>query len=399
MFFPIGDDNPRRKFPLMTAVLVTVNVAVYVLLQLPLDDDAGNAFVMKWGFDAREPFSVQVLTSMFMHGGLMHLIGNMWVFAIVGDNVEDKLGRVKYLAFYLLAGAVATWAYGFFCHLAGPVAEVQRLYGRPWPPAVGASGAIYGVMGAYLVLFPWARIRTVVFWMVVQIPAIVFMGLMIAADVFSTLSTMGPAAGGVAKAAHAGGGVFGIVAMLLFKRSLGGAAEGDAWEVHTGYAKRLRAGADPYPLAPDGSSPHDPAAPGGPVWSAASGLDAGRGIAQSITDLVVQGRVREAIDVYPSYLQIGGDPPLHPDVQITIAHEYYRQGLPKLAIPAYLRYVQADRNGVHVPDAALRLGALYAQALNDPDSAIPWYEDAAERHPDPKLRDYARAELRRLGAG
>ncbi len=191
MFFPIGDDNPRRKFPAMTAALVTVNVAVYVLFQLPLDEAAGTAFVMKWGFDAREPFSVQVLTSMFMHGGLMHLVGNMWVLAIVGDNVEDKLGRLKYLGFYLLAGAVATWAYGFFCHVAGPVAQVQKLYDRPWPPAVGASGAIYGVMGAYLVLFPWARVRTVVFWMIVRIPAIAFISYRPTPNQGGTMSNIG----------------------------------------------------------------------------------------------------------------------------------------------------------------------------------------------------------------
>jgi hypothetical protein len=300
--------------------------------------------------------------------------------------------------FYLAAGAIATWAYGMFCGFGGPIPEMLERFGRPYPPAVGASGAIYGVMGAYLIFFPWARIRTVVFWMVVRIPAIVFLGLMIAADVISTASTWGPGTGGVAKAAHAGGGVFGIVAAFLARRALGGGGEGDAWEVQTGFAKRLRPGADPFPLAPSTGAPGAAAAPGGPVWSLGSGLEAQNGVAAEITELVVSGRVRAAIDLYPVYVQRGASPPLHPDVQITIAHEYYRQGLPKMAVPAYLKYVELDRDGVHAADAALRLGALYSQALNDGPSAIPWYALASEHHADPRLRDYAKNELRRLGA-
>jgi len=225
MFFPIGDENPRRSFPLVTALLVTVNAAVFVLFQMTLDEQASQEFVLKWGYDARYPVSLQLFTSMFLHGGFMHLLGNMWVLAIVGDNVEDRLGKIGFLVFYLVAGAAAGLCYAFFAHLKGPDPRVLEEYGRPYAPALGASGAVYGVMGTYLVFFPWAKMKTVVFWMIVRIPAALFFGLMILLDVFQTISSMGPAVGGVATAAHAGGGVFGVVAALALKPVVGGGGE------------------------------------------------------------------------------------------------------------------------------------------------------------------------------
>jgi membrane associated rhomboid family serine protease len=396
MFFPLGDENPRRSFPVVTSVLITLNAAVFVLFQMTLSPQESDAFTMQWGFDPRHMMSVQVLTSMFLHGGFMHLIGNMWVLAIVGDNVEDRLGRIGFLVFYLVAGAVATWTYGALAIHKGPIPEAIAAFGRPYPSAIGASGAIYGVMGMYMVFFPHAKMRTLVFWMIMRIPAFVFFGLMILMDVMTTTATMGPGSGGVATAAHAGGGVFGVLAAFALKRPMGGSQEGTAWEVAVGWANSLRPGADPFPLAP--TDVNDPAPPGGPVWSLASGMGERGALAARIESLVRQGRVREAIDVYPGYDAMGAQPPLTPEVQITIAHEYYRQGLPRQAVPAYRRYLDLDAEGAHAPEAALRLGALYAQALDDADSAVPWYRKAAQTHPDPKLRAYAMAELQRLGA-
>ncbi len=141
--FPIGDDNSaRRSFPVVTSVLIAINVAVF-LLEL----SAGDAFIEKWAFVPvrfnSEPMAnaATVISAMFMHGGWLHLGGNMLYLWIFGDNVEDRLGPVRFTIFYFLAGIAATFAQ-FMVNPGSPI------------PNVGASGAIAGVLGAYLLMFP-----------------------------------------------------------------------------------------------------------------------------------------------------------------------------------------------------------------------------------------------------
>ncbi|MCG3135168.1 MAG: hypothetical protein HMLKMBBP_02674 [Planctomycetes bacterium] len=403
----IGDDNPRRKAPVITLLLIAANVFVYAFVQ-PHEPGAAQDFVFRWGFDPEQPWSARVLTSMFMHGGLFHLLSNMWVLWLVGDNVEEKFGRFRYLFLYLLAGAAAAWTFGWLSVREGPNAEFLEKYGIPYVPAVGASGAIYGAMGMYVVLFPWARFRTLFWFTVIPIPAFVYLGLLIAIDVWHTVSTMGPSAGGVAKAAHAGGAVFGILAALVLKRAVGGGGEGDAWDVAVGFASTKRRDG---PSAPRARRADDLATPGGLGREIAADDDpdlppdpeteqrrARGALAAQIGELARSGRARQAIDLYEAWLAAGATPPLDPEVVIGVAHEFYNQGLPKKAIEAYARYLEADRNGPHAPEAALRLGVLYAKVRNDTEAAIEWFEEAAETHGDPRMREYAKSELRRLGA-
>jgi membrane associated rhomboid family serine protease len=387
MFIPLGDDNPRRRFPLVTTTLVAANVLVYLFLQMPLDADAGQAFVLRWGFDAADPFSVQAFTSMFLHGDLLHLLGNMWVFWILGDNVEEKFGRARFLFLYLLAGFVATATYWGLSVSKGPDPEMIELIGRGYPPALGASGAIYGVLGMYLVLFPWARIRTILFFQIIGVPAIVFLGLMIAADVYRTLSVMGPAVGGVATAAHAGGGVFGILAALVLKRAVGGGGEGSAWEVRTGFAKHVAPG-EPAERQDLDVVPDEELA-------AQTGSRAAE-LAEAIELFVTAGQPKKALELYPEYLRNGGVPALAPDAELGIADEYFRQGLARFAIPSYERFLRTS--GIHPrsADAALRIAELYAQNLRDYPNARRWYLRAAETHPEAEGRTYAWEQANRL---
>lgn len=230
--FPIRDHNPSVRTPYVTWALMAVNVVVFLLYYPAISGDEAQLlrFYDTWGLVPRDVLqggtSQTILTSMFLHGGWMHLLGNMLFLYIFGDNLEDMMGRFAFLLFYLASGAVAAaWQI-----LADPGSSV---------PMVGASGAIAGVMGGYLLMFPRARIDVlvilVVFVKVFTIPAWLMLGLWFGLQLVSGLS-MDLVGGGVAYWAHAGGFVAGVVLTLpLF----------------------LRRGAAGYWAASSGKPPHD----------------------------------------------------------------------------------------------------------------------------------------------
>lgn len=213
---PLRDLNPTRTRPYLTWALIGVNVVVWlyeVLLGsgLPL-------FVQRWGvipyYLTQEPSLgswLTPLTSMFMHGGWMHLIGNMWFLHIFGDNIEDELGRGRFLLFYLLSGLGAV-ALQVAIDPASPV------------PMVGASGAIAGVLGGYMMLHPRARVVTlvpiVIFVQLVELPAWVFLFVWFGLQMLQAFTSLGVATqtGGVAFFAHIGGFVIGLLLVKLLRR-------------------------------------------------------------------------------------------------------------------------------------------------------------------------------------
>lgn len=219
MVFPIGDDDSalRGRHHVTTLLLIVVNVLVF-FLQLAQGDV--ERFFMQWAVIPAEyarqtdlpptnplPFWSTVLTSMFMHGGWMHLLGNMLYLWIFGDNVEDAMGRVRYLVFYLLCGVAASLAH-IFTDLDSTI------------PSVGASGAISGVLAAYLVLYPRQRVRVFLLRGITDLPATVVIGFWI---VFQFVNGLGQLArteqtGGVAYTAHIGGFLAGLVLVWLFRQ-------------------------------------------------------------------------------------------------------------------------------------------------------------------------------------
>lgn len=211
---PIGDELPSRRVPLVTGGLIAVNVVVF-FLELSLGQDVDRFFMM-WGAvpafitnPAHYPWaSLTLLTSMFLHGGWMHLLGNMLYLWIFGDNVEDALGRLGYLLFYLAAGVMA----GLAQVMVAPSSTV---------PGVGASGAIAGVLAVYLVLYPIAPVRVLVpgFYMmrIVRLPALLVLGFWFVIQLFNGALSLGAATmatGGVAWFAHIGGFLTGLVVGL-----------------------------------------------------------------------------------------------------------------------------------------------------------------------------------------
>ncbi|MGR3321455.1 MAG: rhomboid family intramembrane serine protease [Pseudooceanicola sp.] len=225
--FPLRDHNPSGRTPYVTYMLIVANVAVF-LLGLPQQGslEAINAFYGQW---AMTPARVSTgdgfhtfLTSMFLHGGFMHIAGNMLFLWIFGDNLEDEMGHLRYLVFYILSGLGA----GAVHYVSAPYSPV---------PVVGASGAIAGVMGGYLLLFPKAKVDIlfifIVFFKIFPVRAWLMLGLWFGLQLFNGVGA-DPMGGGVAYWAHAGGFVIGILlTMPLFLR-LGGPAFWDRTQGH-----------------------------------------------------------------------------------------------------------------------------------------------------------------------
>jgi membrane associated rhomboid family serine protease len=237
MVFPIRDDNTgRTRTPYVTYALIALNVFVFVFFQglgandrftyafstIPQEirtgqDVAGNVPVELGGERGTIPLQptpiavyFTLITAMFMHGGLMHLLGNMWFLWIFGDNVEDDLSHGRYLVFYLLTGVLASLAH---------VVSTFVLGDNPYIPSLGASGAISGVMGGYLVLHPRRRVTVILLRMLTDVPGYVAVGLWFAFQLISAFGVIGQgpqAGGGVAFMAHVGGFVAGVVLVKLF---------------------------------------------------------------------------------------------------------------------------------------------------------------------------------------
>lgn len=205
--FPIRDHNPSGQTPYVTIALIAINVLVF-LSYVSLDDWDLQRFIMTWGLvPARFASGAgleTLFTSMFLHGGWLHLGGNMLFLWIYGDNLEEEMGHLGFLIFYLACGAAA----GLAQALPDPGSPI---------PMVGASGAIAGVMGGYLLLFPRARVDVlfifIIFFRIIAIPAWVVLGLWLAIQIFSGVSTPSDV-GGVAYWAHVGGFVAGLVLTL-----------------------------------------------------------------------------------------------------------------------------------------------------------------------------------------
>jgi len=209
---PLRDVIPSRTTPYVTVALIALNAFVFVY-QFMLGD-AVERFVFSFGLIPAEFSWVTVFTSMFLHGGFLHFGGNMLYLWIFGDNVEDRMGHGRFLAFYLLCGVAAA--------LAQTVSAPDSTL-----PMVGASGAIAGVMGAYFVLYPHSRIVTLLpiffFIQIVEIPAVFFLGFWFILQLLSGVgsiaaATAGEPAGGIAFWAHAAGFVAGLTGVLLFRR-------------------------------------------------------------------------------------------------------------------------------------------------------------------------------------
>jgi membrane associated rhomboid family serine protease len=244
MVFPLYDDNSDRTItPVVNYAIIAINILVFVFLQglgsnqqftyafstVPLEiltghdvvtqtqvmlDPVSGQRILVPGL-GETPFSVYLtlLTSMFMHGGIAHIAGNMLFLWIFGDNIEDRLGHVRYLIFYLVCGILASLAHVFITAALAGGDESSLIV-----PSLGASGAISGVLGGYILLHPTRRVTVLLFRFLTDVPAYVAIGIWFAFQLISGLGMLGGGSqsGGVAYAAHVGGFVAGLVLIKLF---------------------------------------------------------------------------------------------------------------------------------------------------------------------------------------
>lgn len=214
---PLRDINPTARFPLVTILLIAANCAVFAY-QLSMGREAEKAFLSSYAFVPEQLFASApakkhaaletLITSLFLHGGILHIAGNMLYLWIFGNNIEDAMTRIRFVIFYLACGVAATYSHA----LMNPASET---------PLIGASGAISGVLGAYLLLYPRAKVVTLVFLgffvRTATVPAMVVLGFWFVFQFLSAL-VMSTTGGGVAWAAHIGGFIAGIALVGLFKR-------------------------------------------------------------------------------------------------------------------------------------------------------------------------------------
>ncbi|HMK18000.1 MAG TPA: rhomboid family intramembrane serine protease [Chitinophagaceae bacterium] len=218
---PIGDDDSDRRFaPLINYALIAINVLVFVFLQgmggnekftyafstVPAEILTGKDIATGVLEPTPVPVYFTLITSMFMHGGWAHLLGNMLFLWVFGDNIENRIGHIRYLIFYLVCGIIASLSHVF-------VSGSDSLI-----PSLGASGAISGVLGGYLLLFPSRRVRVIMGRGITTVPAFVALGIWIVFQIISQLGVLGgdQGGGGVAYAAHIGGFVAGLALIKLF---------------------------------------------------------------------------------------------------------------------------------------------------------------------------------------
>lgn len=237
--FPIGDENAGTIIkPYVNWALIGMCIAVFIY-EYVLPARQLDAFIFQFGAVPADISRFQdlytLLTSMFLHGGLMHLLGNMLFLFIFGDNIEDAMGHIPYLLFYLLTGFAAA--------IAQVLLDVNSTI-----PMIGASGAISGVMGAYIVLFPHGKVRTIIlfgfFGQIVLVPAWIMIGIWFALQLFSGFSSLGVGGdvGGVAFWAHIGGFIAGAVLVWIF-RNKDAVARQNAVRAQHGSWQRTPAGA------------------------------------------------------------------------------------------------------------------------------------------------------------
>ncbi len=217
--FPLRDSTKSMTFPLVTVILIAVNLIIY-FWEASLPEQRFYELLYSWGLTPANLWHISTLphwaasifTAMFMHGSLSHVIGNMWILWLFGDNVEDHMGRRNFITFYLTGGVVAAFVHCLFF----PSSQV---------PVVGASGAVAGVMGAYFLMFKRATILTFIFpFFLIPIPAMFYLGVWIAIQFFSGATSLTAAGNSIAFLAHVGGFAAG---MLLHRRFIEYRPNGD----------------------------------------------------------------------------------------------------------------------------------------------------------------------------
>jgi len=395
MIIPIRTDYPMLRRPWANYAIVLANLAIFVL---GFNGTATARAVSDLGLlQADQPRLYQFFTCMFMHGGWMHLLGNMIFLWVFGNAVNDRLGHVGYVLFYLAGGVLAGVGY---LVLGGSA------------PVLGASGAIAAVTGAYLILLPRTRVTLLVFLFFLIVPfeisSLFFIGMQFAWNVVSSVNdyVTPTGGGGVAYAAHSSGYVFGIVvALLLLGLKLIPRHSADLpslWRSRkrrSAYRRMVADGYDPFryggrpPVRPVEATARWTPAPTPPPPASAREVETRRAIARALSD----GDFRAAAERYLELIQFQSDAVLSRQNQLDVANKLFQDARYAQAADTYERYLKHYQEDAG--DVQLLLGMLYGWYLGSPDRAKPLLEQALSRLRDTRKIQRAQEILASLNDG
>ena len=388
MFLPLGDEPNPQGVPYVNYALIAVNVAVYILISLPLSHAADpqdprvqeyvnavseslppgvspsqvvqrisayDLVVFSWGFRSIDPSLVTLFTAMFLHGGFMHLFGNMLFLWIYGDNVEHRLGSFKYLFWYLATGVAATVFYGMFA-------------GRSPLPLVGASGAISGVLGFYFIWFPHNKVRVFIFFfpfimqMMLLRSRLVLGVYLILDNIFPFLISRGGAGGGgVAHGAHIGGFLAGVlVAWIAGRREVSSRPEE--------YRTRRAPVAEAQPIR------------------------------KKVADAIRGQRFEEAGKLYFELPSNATRSLLTPDDSIALGNWLARNGHGQAALTVYQRHLRDYPTGQGAAEAHAYAGLLQLHVFKEPTAAYQHLVDALDSKPSPDIESLIREGLNQIAS-
>jgi len=387
MFIPIRTDYRMTHKPWVNYALIAANVLIFMM-----GFNGANPAIDPWLLDPEEPTIQQFFTSVFLHGGWQHLLGNMLFLWIFGNALNDRFGHVAYLAFYLAGGVLAGVGYLLLSARA---------------PVLGASGAISAVTGAYLVLFPRVRVLVLmIFYFIttLQVSSLLFVGLQVLYNVVMTLTGAG---GGVAYTAHVSGYVFGIAmaAGLLALRVL----PRDAMDLlnlfsqtrrRHRYQRMVSQGYSPF--TGTGPSGRTEPVPRGGRWVSARQVESARPDTESARELGLRREISEACSrndlpaaakQYLQLVQIAEGAVLSRQNQLDVANHLMAVEQYPAAADAYERFLRHYTSYEHTADIHLMLGLLYGRYLHQYDRAEQLLQRAVEALRDPRKVEMARNEL------
>jgi membrane associated rhomboid family serine protease len=390
MFLPLGDEPNPRGVPFVTYAIIAANVAVYAFVTLPLSSTAASLndpalreylqvisrmipegvsmrevlssisaydlFTFTWGYRPANPHYLALVTAMFLHGGFMHLFGNMLFLWIYGDNVEHRLGSPAFLFWYLVTGVAATLFHGLFDSSSAL-------------PVVGASGAISGVLGFYFVWFPHNRIRLWIFLFpllanVVLVPARIVLGIYLFLDnVVPYVVSRGVEGGGVAYGAHIGGFLAGLIVAFVANRRV------------------VRERPAEYRAAAGEVVEEEAEAP-----------------ADSLVEAIADGRMNEAAERYFQLRPEQARHVLSPLQSLALADWLREQGHTRAAVVVYQRHLRDYPLGAGAAEAHAGLGLVQLHALNQPASAYQHFVEALGLDPSPETEALVRQALGDIAA-
>jgi membrane associated rhomboid family serine protease len=373
MILPIRTDSPLRSTPWTNWALISVNVITFVIQWFAWRDSPPGAI------EPRDPHLINYFTYQFLHGDGLHIAGNMLFLYIFGNNVNDRMGQLGYLAFYLAGGVFA-----------GVGHVLTSSHG-----AIGASGAVAAVTGAYLVLLPKSHI-TIFYWLfiffgTIELPCFLFILASFAKDFVAGFSMN---SGGIAHTAHLAGYVFGFgISLALLSVHLLPRDQFDLfalmqrWNRRRQYRDMVRQGFDPF--RPDVSSTRGAPHPA---------MDRIQDLRGQISDLLAAHRVEDAARHYLELRAIDPEQVLARQNQLDVANQLFSQGTHDAAADAYEGWLRFYPRSDQVEQVQLMLGLLYARYLNRPDKARLHLSGALPRLSDARQQDLARDELSKLGA-